>query len=93
LKNTLIFRIEQAEGISPSDGPTRVRRTAAEHVEREWNQTQWFSRGRLYKATQLTALNYHWITPDLSIQVCSMVLTKEALFIAGLPDVIDEVEL
>lgn len=90
---TIEYQLYKADKRPTADGPTRVRRTASEHTEREWNQTQWLSRGRLYKPGQLTALNYHWIKPDLPIQVRSMVLTKNALFIAGLPDVIDEVEL
>ena len=47
----------------------------------------------IYRPSQLTALKYHWIKPDLPIQVRAMVLAKNALFIAGLPDVVDEVEL
>jgi hypothetical protein len=75
------------------DGPTRVAETAAKHDEREWNQTQWLSRGKLHDPDELTALKYDWIKPDLSIHVRAMVLTKNALFIAGTPDVIDEVDL
>jgi len=90
---TIEYHLYKADKRPGADGPTRVRQTASEHTEREWNQTQWLSRGRLYEPGQLTALNYHWITPDLPIQVRSMVLTKDALFIAGSPDVIDEVEL
>jgi len=90
---TIEYHLYRADKRPTADGPTRVRQTASEHTEREWNQTQWLSRGRLYKPDQLTALHYHWVTPDLPIQVRSMVLTKNALFIAGSPDVIDEVEL
>ncbi len=75
------------------DGPTRVAETAAKHDEREWNQTQWLSRGKLHDPDELTALKYDWIKPDLPIHVRAMVLTKNALFIAGTPDVIDEVDL
>ncbi|HUV63424.1 MAG TPA: PQQ-binding-like beta-propeller repeat protein [Sedimentisphaerales bacterium] len=90
---TIEYQLYKADKRPTADGPARVRRTDSEHTEREWNQTQWLSRGRLYKPDQLTALNYQWITADLPIQVRSMVLTKDALFIAGLPDVIDEMEL
>jgi len=90
---TIEYQLYKADKRPTADGPARVRRTDSEHTEREWNQTQWLSRGRLYKPDQLTALNYQWIAADLPIQVRSMVLTKDALFIAGLPDVIDEVDL
>lgn len=90
---TIEYQLYKADKRPSPDGPTRVRRTASEHTEREWNQTRWLSRGRLYEPGQLTALNYHWIRPDLPIQVRSMVLTKDVLFVAGSPDVIDEVEL
>ena len=90
---TIEYQLYKADKRPPADGPARVLKTASEHNEREWNQTQWLSRGKLYKPEQLTALNYHWLIPDLPIQVRSMVLTKDALFIAGSPDVIDEVEL
>jgi outer membrane protein assembly factor BamB len=90
---TIEYHLYKADKRPAADGLTRVHQTASKHTEREWNQTQWLSRGRLYKPDQLTALNYHWIIPDLPIHVRSMVLTKNALFIAGSPDVIDEVEL
>jgi hypothetical protein len=41
----------------------------------------------------MMALKYEWIKPDPPIQVRAMVLTKNALFVAGAPDVIDEVDL
>jgi outer membrane protein assembly factor BamB len=90
---TIEYQLYKADKRPAANGPARVRRTAAEHTAREWNQTQWLSRGMLYRPGQLTALKYHWIKPDLPIQVRAMVLAKNALFIAGPPDVIDEVEL
>ncbi len=91
---TIEYQLYKADKKPAPDGPDRVEKNAAEHTkEREWNQTQWLSRGKLYTPKQLTAMNYHWITPDLPIQARAMVLTKNALFIAGPPDVIDEVNL
>ena len=90
---TIEYQLYKADLRPAADGPARVRKTASEHPEYEWNQTQWLSRGRLYEPEQLTALEYHWIEPDLPIQVRAMVLTKDVLFLAGPPDVIDEVAL
>jgi outer membrane protein assembly factor BamB len=90
---TIEYHLYKADKRPTSDGPDRVEKNAAEHTEREWNQTQWLSRGKLYTPEQLTAIHYHWIQPDLPIQARAMVLTKNALFIAGPPDVIDEVDL
>ncbi|MHC4180505.1 MAG: outer membrane protein assembly factor BamB family protein, partial [Planctomycetota bacterium] len=90
---TIEYHLYKAGRRPAADGPARVQKIASEHTEREWNQTQWLSRGRLYKPEQLTALRYHWIKPDLPIQVRAMVLTKDVLFLAGPPDVIDEVDL
>jgi hypothetical protein len=90
---TIEYQLYKADKRPATDGPARVRQNAAEHKVREWNQTQWLSRGTLYKPGQLSALKYHWIKPDLPIQIRAMVLTKNALFIAGSPDLIDEVEL
>ena len=90
---TIEYHLYKADKRPAPEGPARVQKTAGEHSEREWNQTQWLSRGKLYKPERLTALEYHWIKPDLPIQVRAMVLTKDALFIAGSPDVIDEVNL
>ena len=71
----------------------RVAATAAKHNEREWNQTRWLSRGKLHDPEELTALKYSWIKSDLPIHVRAMVLTENMLFIAGTPNVIDEVDL
>jgi len=90
---TIEYQLYKADRRPAADGPARVQLAASEHREYEWNQTQWLSRGRLYKPEQLTALKYHWIKPDLPIQVRAMVLTNDVLFIAGPPDVIDEVAL
>jgi hypothetical protein len=60
---------------------------------REWNQTQWLSRSKLGDNKSLSALNYHWIKPDLPIQISAMVLTDSVLFCAGIPDLVDEVEV
>jgi len=90
---TIEYQLYKADRRPAADGPARVQKSASEHTQREWNQTQWLSRGRLYKPRQLTALKYHWIKPDLPIQVRAMVLTKDVLFLAGPPDVIDEVAL
>jgi outer membrane protein assembly factor BamB len=90
---TVEYHLYKADKRPDSDGAARVQEAASEHTEREWNQTQWLSRGKLYRPEQLTAINYHWIKPDLPMQVRAMVLTKNALFIAGSPDVIDEVNL
>ena len=90
---TIEYQLYKADKRPAADGPERVEKNAAEHTAREWNQTQWLSRGKLYTPRQLTAVSYQWIKPDLPIQARAMVLTKEALFIAGPPDVIDEVDL
>jgi len=90
---TIEYQLYKADRCPAADGPARVQETASEHRKHEWNQTQWLSRGRLYKPEQLTALGYHWIKPDMPIHVRAMVLTKDILFVAGSPDVIDEVEL
>ncbi|MBN2313805.1 MAG: PQQ-like beta-propeller repeat protein, partial [Sedimentisphaerales bacterium] len=91
---TIEYQLYKADKRPAPDGPDRVAKNAAEHTkEREWNQTQWLSRGKLYTPKQLTAINYQWIKPDLPIQARAMVLAKNALFIAGPPDVIDEVDL
>ena len=90
---TIEYQLYKADRRPAADGPARMQKSASEHTKREWNQTQWLSRGRLYKPEQLTALKYHWIKPDLPIQVRAMVLTKDVLFLAGPPDVIDEVAL
>jgi len=90
---TIEYQLYRADKRPSAQGVTRVRQSASEHTKREWNQTQWLSRGKLYKPDQLSALNYHWIVSDLPIQVRAMVLSKDALFIAGSPDVLDEVEL
>ena len=90
---TIEYHLYKADRRPAADGPDRVQKVASEHPRREWNQTQWLSRGKLYKPEQLTALKYHWIKPDLPIQVRAMVLTKDVLFLAGPPDVVDEVEL
>jgi len=90
---TIEYQLYRAHKRPSAQGVTRVRKAASEHTEREWNQTQWLSRGKLYKPDQLSALDYHWIVPDLPIQVRAMVLTKDALFVAGSPDLIDEVAL
>ncbi|NQU20957.1 MAG: PQQ-binding-like beta-propeller repeat protein [Candidatus Nealsonbacteria bacterium] len=87
------YQLYKADRRPAADGAARVQKNAAEHTQYEWNQTQWLSRGKLYKPGQLTALKYHWIKPDLPIQVRAMVLTKDVLFLAGPADVIDEVEL
>jgi len=90
---TIEYQLYKADRRPAVDGPARVKKSASEHPQYEWNQTQWLSRGRLYGPEQLTALKYHWIKPDLPIQVRAMVLTKDVLFLAGPPDVIDEVDL
>ncbi|MEJ2702250.1 MAG: PQQ-binding-like beta-propeller repeat protein [Sedimentisphaerales bacterium] len=90
---TVEYELYKADKKPASDGVDRVNKNAAEHTARERNQTQWLSRGELYTPKQLTALNYYWIKPDLPIQVRAMVLTKDVLFVAGPPDVIDEVNL
>jgi len=90
---TIEYQLYKADRRPAADGAARVQKSASEHRKYEWNQTQWLSRGKLYKPEQLTALRYHWIKPDLPIQVRAMVLTKDALFLAGPPDVIDEVNL
>jgi len=90
---TIEYQLYKADKKPASDGPDRVEKNAAEHTAREWNQTQWLSRGKLYAPKQLTAINYQWIKPDLPIQARAMVLTRDVLFIAGPPDVIDEVDL
>ena len=90
---TIEYQLYKADRRPSAGGAARVQKIASEHTEREWNQTQWLSRGRLYKPEQLTALRYHWIKPDLPIQVRAMVLTKDVLFLAGPADVIDEVDL
>ena len=90
---TIEYQMYRADKRPAADGPARVEKIAATHTEREWNQTQWLSRGRLHDPEELTALHYDWIKPDLPIQVRAMVLTKNALFVAGMPDVIDEVAL
>ena len=90
---TIEYQLYKADKRPVPDGPEQVEKNAAEHTAREWNQTQWLSRGKLYTPKQLTAIHYHWIKPDLPIQARAMVLTKEALFIAGPLDVIDEVDL
>jgi outer membrane protein assembly factor BamB len=87
------YQLYKADKRPAPDGPARVAKTAKEHTEHEWNQTQWLSLGELYKPEQLTALKYHWLKPDPPIQVRAMVLAENALFIAGPPDVVDEVEL
>ena len=89
---TIEYQLYKADRQPSADGPARVQKTRSEKGG-DWNQTSWLSRGRLYKPEQLTALKYHWIKPDLPIQVRAMVLTKDALFVAGPPDVIDEVNL
>ncbi len=90
---TIEYQLYKADLKPAADGPARVQKTASEHKKREWNQTQWLSRGRLYKPGELTALNYHWIQPNPQLHVRAMVLTNDALFIAGPPDLLDEVEL
>jgi len=90
---TIEYQLYKADRRPSADGAARVQKTASEHKKYEWNQTQWLSRGKLYKPEQLSANRYHWIKPDLPIQVRAMVLTKDVLFVAGPPDVIDEVNL
>ncbi len=90
---TIEYQLYKADRRPAADGPARVAATADEHRQYEWNQTQWLSRGRLYKPEQLTALKYHWIQPDLPIHVRAMVLTADTLVVAGPPDVLDEVDL
>lgn len=86
------YQMYKAAKKPAAGGPERVAATAAEHTKaREWNQTQWLSRGQLYTAEKLTALDYDWIKENPAIQVRAMVLTKNALFVAGAPDVVDEV--
>jgi len=87
------YQMYKAAKKPAAGGPERVAATAAEHTKaREWNQTQWLSRGRLYTAQKLTALDYDWIQEQPSVQVRAMVLTKNVLFVAGVPDVVDEVQ-
>ncbi len=87
------YQMYRAAKRPAQDGPARVAETAAEHEEREWNQTQWLSRGKLYTPEKLTALKYDWIKQDMPLQVRAMVLTKEVLFVAGAPDLVDEIAL
>jgi len=89
---TIEYQMYKADKKPAPDGPDRVQQAASKHTDREWNQTQWLSRGTLHEPRELSALNYHWIKPDLPIQIRAMVLTKSTLFVAGLPDVIDEVD-
>ena len=90
---TIEYHLYKADLRPAADGADRIAKTASEHGTGQWNVTRWLSRGKLYKPEQLTALKYHWIKADMPIQVRAMVLAKDVLFIAGPPDVIDEVDL
>jgi outer membrane protein assembly factor BamB len=90
---TIEYQLYKADKRPDVGGAERVREVASEHTDREWNQTQWLSRGEVYEPSQLTALNYHWRLEDLPFQVRAMVLTENAICVAGPPDVLDEVAL
>ena len=92
---TIEYHLFKADKRPPDDGAARVKQVAKRRgkIRGQWNQTQWLSRGKLCTPEELTALKYHWIKPDLPIQVRAMVLTGGALFCAGIPDVVDEVNV
>jgi len=94
---TIDYHLYKADLRPSADGVTRVQEAAADARKqkppREWDQTRWLSRGKRYKTNQLSALNYHWVEQDLPIQARAMVLTEDALYIAGPADVLDEVDL
>ena len=92
---TIEYHLFKADKRPADGGAARVKQTAKRHAgkRREWNQTQWLSRGKLCTTDELTALKYHWIKPDQPYQVRAMVLTGNVLFCAGVPDVVDEVDL
>jgi outer membrane protein assembly factor BamB len=87
------YQMYRADKKPAPDGPARVAKAASQHPKGEWNQTQWLSRGNLHTPRELTALKYDWIKTDLPLQIRAMVLTKNALFVAGTPDVINEIDL
>jgi hypothetical protein len=94
---TIAYHLYKADLRPTAEGVARVTQAAAHSKKqkrrREWNQTQWLSRGKMYKTSQLSALNYNWIEQDLPIQARAMVLTKDTLYIAGPAAVLDEVDL
>ena len=59
----------------------------------KFKATHWLTRGEALKPKEMSRLKYHWIKTKLPMQVRAMVLTKDTLFVAGLPDTVDEMEV
>jgi hypothetical protein len=59
---------------------------------REWIQTAWKSRGELMTDEEATAMLYAWIRSDPACHFRAMVLAGNALYLAGVPDVVNEIE-
>ena len=58
---TIEYQLYKADRRPAADGPARVQRTASEHREYEWNQTQGLSRGRLYRPHHLRSGGTRWL--------------------------------
>ena len=83
------FDLERAAKVKQNEKAAEKRAPKA----REWIQTAWKSRGELMTDEEATAMIYSWIKSEPDYQFRAMVLTKNALYVAGLPDTVDEIEV
>ncbi|MDP6637183.1 MAG: PQQ-binding-like beta-propeller repeat protein [Phycisphaerae bacterium] len=91
------YHLYSADKKPDPQGAARVKATAKDIASKatdgrqrhEADKANWKARKR-YTPKQLSAVKFHWRRDDLPLMARAMTLTKNALFIAGPPDLADE---
>jgi len=91
------YHLYAADIMPDPEGPARVKATARDIAKKaadgrqrhEGDKANWKAR-KQYSPKELSAVKFHWRRDNAGIMARAMVLTKNALFIAGPPDLADE---